>query len=51
MSKMEDRESIVKLVAEWVRLDPFQANQQLRRHEIEHRLLALKKSGKLKRLI
>lgn len=51
MSKTEDRASIIKLVAEWTKLNPYQANQAIRMHEIEHRLMALKKSGKLKKLL
>lgn len=51
MSKTDDRQRVVKLVAEWTRLNPFQANEAVRMHEIEHRLMALKKSGKLKKLL
>jgi len=51
MSKTDDREKILKLVIEWTRLNPSQANEAIRRHEIEHRLMALKKSGKLKKLL
>jgi hypothetical protein len=51
MSKNEDRASVIKLVSEWVRLDPLKTNDAIRRHEIEHRLMALNKSGKLKKLL
>jgi len=51
MSKANEQESVVKIVSKWTKLDPFTVGEAINRHELEHRLLALKKSGKLKGLI